>query len=294
MYPRLQGTVTAPAVGSNGLVSVALGALAKGATAAVNVVVKVTAPAGTVLTDRATVSARHQFEQQQQLGDPENIRHWSEKVTTGGRHKSSRDLFRSVVETGESRGNPAMPRSQRHRSRALAPWPARCVRTSNPIRNLSSSCGAGVAGRYARRDHPRIFTRLRSRSVIADHLHTDAARPARLEQITGSKGRGYPLAEDGRAGLSPTDNPRRMKELMMNARLLVAVALPLLFIAPGLPESRLSADQDEHHQRRRWHSRPDGRFNHCLHQHARQLPSNRGHYPQHARLSPGKSTSSIT
>ena len=29
---------------------------------------------------------------------------------------------------------------------------------------------------------------------------------------------------------------------MMNARLLVAVALPLLFITPGLPESRLSAD----------------------------------------------------
>ena len=31
----------------------------------------------------------------------------------------------------------------------------------------------------------------------------------------------------------------------MNARLLVALALPLLFIAPGLPVSRLSADQDE-------------------------------------------------
>ena len=31
----------------------------------------------------------------------------------------------------------------------------------------------------------------------------------------------------------------------MNARLLVALALPLLFIAPGLPESRLSADHDE-------------------------------------------------
>jgi len=32
---------------------------------------------------------------------------------------------------------------------------------------------------------------------------------------------------------------------MMNARLFVALALPLLFIAPGLPEPRLSADQDE-------------------------------------------------
>ena len=38
---------------------------------------------------------------------------------------------------------------------------------------------------------------------------------------------------------------QRVKELMMNARLLVAVALPLLFITPGLPESRLSADHDE-------------------------------------------------
>jgi TolB protein len=35
------------------------------------------------------------------------------------------------------------------------------------------------------------------------------------------------------------------KELMMNARLLVAVALPLLFIAPGLPGSRLLADHDQ-------------------------------------------------
>jgi len=32
---------------------------------------------------------------------------------------------------------------------------------------------------------------------------------------------------------------------MMNARLLVAVALPLLIITPSLPESRLSADHDE-------------------------------------------------
>ena len=31
----------------------------------------------------------------------------------------------------------------------------------------------------------------------------------------------------------------------MNSRLFVALALPLLFIAPGLPEPRLSADQDE-------------------------------------------------
>ena len=31
----------------------------------------------------------------------------------------------------------------------------------------------------------------------------------------------------------------------MNARLLVALALPLLFVAPGLPESRLSADHDD-------------------------------------------------
>jgi TolB protein len=35
-----------------------------------------------------------------------------------------------------------------------------------------------------------------------------------------------------------------VKELIMNARLLVALALPLVFVAPGLPESRLSADQD--------------------------------------------------
>ena len=44
-----------------------------------------------------------------------------------------------------------------------------------------------------------------------------------------------------------------VKELIMNARLLVALALPLVFVARGLPESRLSADQDQHHQRRRWH-----------------------------------------
>ena len=31
----------------------------------------------------------------------------------------------------------------------------------------------------------------------------------------------------------------------MNARLLVALALPLLFIVPGLPESRLSADHND-------------------------------------------------
>jgi TolB protein len=36
-----------------------------------------------------------------------------------------------------------------------------------------------------------------------------------------------------------------VKEFIMNARLFVALALPLLFIAPGVPEPRLSADHDE-------------------------------------------------
>jgi hypothetical protein len=55
-----QGTVSAPAVGSNGLVTVNLGGLAKGATATISVVVTVTAASGTVLTDTATVTATTQ------------------------------------------------------------------------------------------------------------------------------------------------------------------------------------------------------------------------------------------
>jgi uncharacterized repeat protein (TIGR01451 family) len=55
-----QGAVTTPAVGSNGTVTVNIGSLAKDATATVSVVVTVTAPSGTVLTDTATVSATTQ------------------------------------------------------------------------------------------------------------------------------------------------------------------------------------------------------------------------------------------
>jgi Domain of unknown function DUF11 len=51
-----QGAVTAPAVGSNGTVTVTLGSPAKGATATISVVVTVTAASG-VLTDTATVTA---------------------------------------------------------------------------------------------------------------------------------------------------------------------------------------------------------------------------------------------
>ena len=52
-----QGTITAPAVGSNGTVSAALGSIAVGGTATVAVVVKITAKAGTALSDTATVTA---------------------------------------------------------------------------------------------------------------------------------------------------------------------------------------------------------------------------------------------
>ena len=55
-----QGTATTPVVGSNGTVTVNIGSLAKGATATISVVVTVTAPSDTVLTDTATVSATTQ------------------------------------------------------------------------------------------------------------------------------------------------------------------------------------------------------------------------------------------
>ena len=79
----------------------------------------------------------------------------------------------------------------------------------------------------------------------------------------------------------------------MNARLLVAVALPLLFVTPGLPVSQLSADQDKTITAADGTQGPDGCFNHCLHQHARQLRRKVGITP-HARLSAERSTSSIT
>jgi uncharacterized repeat protein (TIGR01451 family) len=53
-----QGTVTtAPTVGKNGIVEVAVGSLANGATATMSVVVTVTAAPGTMFTDTATVTA---------------------------------------------------------------------------------------------------------------------------------------------------------------------------------------------------------------------------------------------
>jgi uncharacterized repeat protein (TIGR01451 family) len=55
-----QGTVAAPAVGSNGTVTVNLGSLARRATATITVVVTVTAASGTILTETATVTATTQ------------------------------------------------------------------------------------------------------------------------------------------------------------------------------------------------------------------------------------------
>ena len=55
-----QGTVAAPAVGTNGTVTVNLGSLANDATATISVVVTVTAAPETVLTDTATVIATTQ------------------------------------------------------------------------------------------------------------------------------------------------------------------------------------------------------------------------------------------
>ena len=55
-----QGTIAAPPVGSNGTVTVNLGNLVSGAKATINIVATVTAAAGTVLTDTATVSATTQ------------------------------------------------------------------------------------------------------------------------------------------------------------------------------------------------------------------------------------------
>ena len=52
-----QGTVTAPAPGRNGTVRVNLGSLANAATATIYLAVDVTATAGTMLTDTATVTA---------------------------------------------------------------------------------------------------------------------------------------------------------------------------------------------------------------------------------------------
>ena len=52
-----QGYVTAPTVGTTGAVSAHLGTLGPGATATVTVIVKVTAAAGTTLTDMASISA---------------------------------------------------------------------------------------------------------------------------------------------------------------------------------------------------------------------------------------------
>jgi uncharacterized repeat protein (TIGR01451 family) len=55
-----QGTIQPPAVGSNGTVTVNLGSLANGAKASVSIVATVTAAAGAVLTNTATVSATTQ------------------------------------------------------------------------------------------------------------------------------------------------------------------------------------------------------------------------------------------
>jgi len=55
-----QGTVAAPSVGTNGTVTVNLGSLANDTTATISVVVTVTAPSGTLLTDTATVTATMQ------------------------------------------------------------------------------------------------------------------------------------------------------------------------------------------------------------------------------------------
>ena len=52
--------MTAPAVGSNGTVTVNVGALAKNLTATISIVVSVEAVSGTVLVDTATVTATTQ------------------------------------------------------------------------------------------------------------------------------------------------------------------------------------------------------------------------------------------
>jgi hypothetical protein len=52
------------------------------------------------------------------------------------------------------------------------------------MRRPSPQRQSGAVANLGRSATPvlRAFTPLRSRSVIADHLHADAARPARLEQ----------------------------------------------------------------------------------------------------------------
>ena len=67
---------------------------------------------------------------------------------------------------------------------------------------------------------------------------------------------------------------------MMNARLFVAPVLSLVFAAPALPESQLSAAQLNHRQRSRGRRGSDGRFYDCLHQHARQPRRPFGRFPQ--------------
>jgi uncharacterized repeat protein (TIGR01451 family) len=52
-----QGTIGAPAVGTNGTVTVNLGTLAKGASATISIAVTMTATSGATLTDTATVTA---------------------------------------------------------------------------------------------------------------------------------------------------------------------------------------------------------------------------------------------
>jgi hypothetical protein len=52
-----QGSCTGPAVGTNGPVTANLGTLASGSTATVTIVVNVTAPAGSTLTNTAVVTS---------------------------------------------------------------------------------------------------------------------------------------------------------------------------------------------------------------------------------------------
>ena len=55
-----QGTITAPAVGNNGTVTINIGTLAQGATASITLVVTATASPGTSLTNTAVVTATTQ------------------------------------------------------------------------------------------------------------------------------------------------------------------------------------------------------------------------------------------
>ena len=276
------GTVTTPGVGSNGLVSAALGVLAKGTTAKVSVVVRVTAATGTVLTDRATVSATTPDSNSSNNSVTQNTPVTGQK---GNRRRGPQvecDLFRSVVETqslGATRPCPEVSGIGPERSPHGPPGVSGHLRTPADLWAASAVSVASQA-----RATPSVICRAHAARASQAATRAATIRAFHATAVTFCDRR--PLTyRCGAAGTSRANhrlrrvNAKETKEFMMNARLLVAVALPFLFVASGSARVAAFGKSGQHHHCRRRHSSPDGRFNHCLHQHARQLPTTLGITP---------------